>query len=86
MDRDQSREIPSRLLCSVKSHDQREDDGAVRFDDIMGEFKTKFDGTSQWTINDRISFLAKCKSGKRRKTGAKCAVDKDENCFLSDPT
>ena len=27
-----------------------------------------------------------CKSGKRRKTGAKCAVHKDENCFLSDPT
>ena len=27
-----------------------------------------------------------CKSGKRRKTGAKCAVHKDENCFLWDPT
>ena len=27
-----------------------------------------------------------CKRGKRRKTGAKCAVHKDENCFLLDPT
>ena len=27
-----------------------------------------------------------CKSGKRRKTGAKCAVHKGENCLLSDPT
>ena len=27
-------------------------------------------------------FLIFCKSGKRRKTGAKCAVHKDENCFL----
>ena len=27
-----------------------------------------------------------CKSGRRHKTGAKCAVHKDENCFLFDPT
>ena len=26
--------------------------------------------------------MKNCKSGKRRKTGAKCAVHKDENCFL----
>ena len=26
-----------------------------------------------------------CKSEKRRKTGAKCAVHNDENCFLFDP-
>ena len=30
----------------------REDDGAVRFDDLAEKFKAKFDGTSQWTIND----------------------------------
>ena len=34
-----------------------EDDGAVRFDEIMKEFKAKFDGVSQWSINDRMSFL-----------------------------
>ena len=28
----------------------REDDGAVRFDDMMEEFKAKFDGTSQWPV------------------------------------
>ena len=27
-----------------------------------------------------------CKCGRRRKTGAKCAVHKDENCFPLDPT
>ena len=30
--------------------------------------------------------IKRCKSGKRRKTGAQCAVHKDESCFLSDPT
>ena len=41
-------------------HDQsvpREDDGAVRFDDIMEEFKKKFDGALQWPINHWISIL-----------------------------
>ena len=28
------------------------------------------------------TFVLICKSGKRRKSGAKCAVHKDENCFL----
>ena len=32
----------------------REDDGAVRFDDIMEDFKKKFDGVVQWSINDWI--------------------------------
>ena len=64
MDRHQSWEISSRLFCSVKSHDQitatwSMNDGAVRFDDIMDEFKEKFDGSSQWPINDWTSFLAK---------------------------
>ena len=35
-----------------------EDDGAVRFDDLAQKFKSKFDGTSQWTIEARIAFLA----------------------------
>ena len=33
-----------------------------------------------------LRYFKICKSGKRRKTGAKYAVHKDENCFLSDPT
>ena len=27
-----------------------------------------------------------CKRGRRHKTGEKCTVHKDENCFLCDPT
>ena len=41
----------------------REDDGAVRFDDIVEEFKTQFDGTSQWSINAWINSW----QGKRTK-------------------
>ena len=37
----------------------REDDGSVRFDDIMEEFKAKSDGTSQWPIIDWITFPAR---------------------------
>ena len=36
----------------------REDDGAVRFDDLAEKFKAKFDGTSQWYIGAWITFLA----------------------------
>ena len=43
-----------------------EDDGAVRFDDIMEEFKEKFDGALQWSINDWIIFLAKGGGPKKR--------------------
>ena len=42
-------------MIRLLRHDQsipREDDGAVRFDDIMEEFKEKFDGVSQWSIDD----------------------------------
>ena len=44
----------------------REDDVAVRFDDIMEELKEKFDGASQWSINDWVSFLAKGGGQKKR--------------------
>ena len=37
----------------------REDDGAVRFVNIMEEFKAKFDGTSQWPVDAWITSLAK---------------------------
>ena len=44
----------------------REDDGAVRFDDLADKFKAKLDGTSQWSIEDWISFLAKGGGQKTR--------------------
>ena len=51
------RDFSSRLFCVSKAmirllrHDQsvpREDDGAVRFDDIMEEFRKEFDGALQY--------------------------------------
>ena len=56
-------------MIRLLRHDQpspREGDGAVRFDDIMKNFKEKFDGASQWSINDWISFLAKGGGPKKR--------------------
>ena len=35
-----------------------EDDGAVRFDDLAELFKSRFAGTSQWSIEAWITFLA----------------------------
>ena len=57
----------SKAMIRLLRHDSsipREDDGAVRFDDIVEEFKAKFDGTSQWPIDAWITFLAK---GRRTK-------------------
>ena len=42
----------------------REDDGAVRFDDFGEEFKVKFIGTLQWTVDAWVSFLAKGRGEK----------------------
>ena len=44
----------------------REDDGAVRFDDIMEKIQAKFGGTSQWPVGAWLNF-----SGKRRRTKEK---------------
>ena len=44
----------------------REDNGAVRLNDIMWESKAKFDGTSQWPTHDWITFLAKGGGPKKR--------------------
>ena len=47
----------------------REDAGAVRFDDLVEEFKAKFDGSSQWPVNAWTTFLAKaCISEQFRDT------------------
>ena len=44
----------------------REYDGAVRFDDIMEEFKAKFECTSQWSTDDWKSFVATGGGPKKR--------------------
>ena len=45
---------------------RREDDGAVRFDDLIGKFKVKFVGTSEWTVDAWTTFLAKGGGPKKR--------------------
>ena len=60
--------VPKAMIRNLR-HDPsicREDDGAVRFDDIMEEFKAKLDGTSQWLITDWITCLAKGGGPKKR--------------------
>ena len=52
----------SKFVIRLLRHDEsvpREDDGAVRFDDLAEKIKAQFNGTSQWTTNDWIIFLAK---------------------------
>ena len=44
----------------------REDDEAVRFDDLEEMFKSRFAGTSHWSIEAWISFLAKGGGPKKR--------------------
>ena len=59
----------SKFMIRLLRHDDtvhREDDGAVRFDDLAEKFKAKFDGTSQWSIEARITFLAKGGGPKKR--------------------
>ena len=59
----------SKFMIRLLRHDEsvpREDDGAVRFDDLAAKFKAKFDGTSQWTTDAWITFLAKGGGPKKR--------------------
>ena len=52
----------SKFMISLLRHDDtvhREDDGAVRVDDLTEKFKAMFDGTSQWSFDDWITFLAR---------------------------
>ena len=72
LDRHQSKTFQRRLFCSVKIHDQitptisREDDGAVRFDDLTEKCKVKFAGALQWNVDDWENCLTKCGGEKRR--------------------
>ena len=46
--------------------DQREDDGVVRFDDLTKLFQSMITGTSHWSIEAWISFLAKGGGPKKK--------------------
>ena len=56
------------MIRSLRHDDtiHQEDDRAVSFDDAADKFKAKFDGTSQWSIEALISFLAKGGGPKKR--------------------
>ena len=59
----------SQFLITLLRHDASipgEDDGAVRFDDLIEEFKVKFVGTLQWTVDAWENCLAK---GEERRKG-----------------
>ena len=60
----------SKAMTRLLRHDRtvpREIDGAVLFDDVLEECrKKKFDGASQWSLNDWISILAGGGGAKKR--------------------
>ena len=60
-------------MTRLLRHDQnipQDTDGAIKYEDIDEEFnkrkKKKFEGTSQWSLNDWISILAKGGGAKKR--------------------
>ena len=60
-------------MTRLLRHDQnipRESDGAVKYADIVEEFnkkkREKFEGASQWSLDDWISILGKGGGAKRR--------------------
>ena len=74
----------------------RQDDGAVRFDDLAELFKSRFAGTSYWPSQAWISFLAK--GGEQKKRFQYClnpnssehllyfrAIQGHSGCNLVDP-
>ena len=59
--------VVSKFMIRLLRHEETiptEDDGAVRFDDLIENFKVRFDGTSQWTI--WIAYFAKGRGPKKR--------------------
>ena len=63
-------------------HDQtvpREIDGTVPFDDVVQECRKKFDGASQWSLNDWISILAKGGGAKKR---FQCCLNPNSSCDI----
>ena len=62
----------SKFMIRLFRHDDtvhREADGSVGFHGLAEKFKAKFDGTSQWTVEAWIAFLA-----KRRRTEEKVSI------------
>ena len=58
----------SKFMISVLRHDDtvhREEDGHVRFDDLAEKLKARFAGTSQWSIEAWVTFLAKGRGPKK---------------------
>ena len=58
----------SKFMIRLLRHEKnipREDDGAVRVDDLIEEFKVKFVGTLLWIVDAWVSFLAKGGEKKR---------------------
>ena len=65
--------VLSKAVTRLQRHDQSipwETDGAIKYEDIVEEFnmkkKEKFEGVSQWSLNDWISILAKGGGAKKR--------------------
>ena len=65
--------VISKAMTRLLRHDRnipREIDGAVKYEDIVEELnkkkRKKFEGASQWSLNDWISILAKGGGAKKR--------------------
>ena len=73
----------SKAVARLLRHDQkvpRETDGAVLFNDVLEECrKGKFDGASQWPLNDWIFILT---GGRAKKRFQHCLNPKSSSHFL----
>ena len=61
--------VVSKFRTRTLRHDSsvlREDDGAVRLDDLIDKFKVEFVGTMQWTVDSWVNCLAKGGGVKKR--------------------
>ena len=58
----------------------REDDEAVRFEDLVKEFEAKFYGPSHWSVNARMTYLAK--GGGQKKRFHYCLNPNSSKLFL----
>ena len=69
MDRHQSSNIQQH--SALLRHEETipgEDDGAVRFDDLIEKFRVIFVGTSDWTVDAWTTFPGKWRSTKEKGT------------------
>ena len=65
----------SKFMTRTLQHDSsilRDEDGPVRFDDLIKKFKEKFAGTLQWTVKTWATSLAK---GGGEKEGFQCCLN-----------